>query len=75
MAVLDVAIFVRNAAMSDTKWYSIDLAVPAAQLETARRHDATFTVKVPVASPPRQVLAVVYEFSADIVSAAYARRR
>jgi VWFA-related protein len=69
---LDVAIFCSGQA-EVTTWHQV--SVELSEVDFRRSKPVTFVVRSPIDRIPRRVLAVVYDFGADVVSASYARER
>jgi hypothetical protein len=69
---LDVAVFCSGQA-EVTTWHQVAVALSEADFKRAK--PITFVVRSPIDLIPRRVLAVVYDFGADLVAASYARER
>jgi VWFA-related protein len=69
---LDVAVFCTGQT-EVTTWHQVNIELSEADFK--RGKSVTFVVRSPIDLIPRRVLAVVYDFGADVVSASYARER
>ena len=54
-------------------WKTIDIPIPAAELDRIKTTGLTFSVEVPVTRPPTFVKLVVYDYGSDLVGSTYTR--
>ena len=54
-------------------WKSLDIPIPAIDLDRIKTTGLQFTVEVPVTRPPTFVKVVVYDYGSDLVGSKYTR--
>jgi VWFA-related protein len=75
LAALNVAVFCRDAegrSLGEV-WKSLDIPIPATDLDRIKTSGLTFSIEVPVTRPPTFVKVVVYDYGSDLVGSKYAR--
>ena len=75
LAALNVAVFCRDpeGRSLGEVWKTIDIPIPAADLDRIKTTGLTFTVEVAVTRPPTFVKLVVYDYGSDLVGSTYRR--
>jgi hypothetical protein len=75
LAALNVAVFCtdRDGVALGEQWKSLDLTVPDAMLPSVRQAGLSFSVEVPVRTPPIFVKVVVYDYGSDLIGTRYTR--
>ena len=75
LAALNVAVFCRDpeGRSLGEVWKTLDIPIPAADLDRIKTTGLTFTVEVPVTRPPTFVKLVVYDYGSDLIGSKFAR--
>lgn len=75
LAALNVAVFCRDqeGRSLGEVWKTLDIPIPAIDLDKIKTTGLQFSVEVPVTRPPTFVKVVVYDYGSDLIGSKYTR--